>query len=103
MKAHAAAVSEPVGDGPAVLGRSLEQTSAGAASKRFPRARNPIVHAVEARAGVLLLAGGKQVRMEQAAAAAAAEEEDADVSKPASAAVPRLNLTRVCHHHSSKV
>ena len=99
VMAHAEAVSEPVRDGSAVLGQSREQASAAAASKRFPRARNPIVHAVGARDGMLLFVGGKKVVMEQAAA----EEEDADASKPAAAAIPRLNLTGVCHHHNSSV
>ena len=79
-----------------MLGRSRKQTSAQAASRRFPRARNPIVHAVEARGGVLVSAGGQSVRVGQAAAAAAAEAEKGDVREPASAAIPRLNLTGVC-------
>ena len=105
VKAHAEAVSAPGGDGPAVLGGSLEQTAARAASRRFPRARNPIVEAVGASAGVLVPAVGESMRVEQAAAAAAAvdEGESDDVGKPASAAIRRLDLSRVSPHHNNSV
>lgn len=91
VTAWAQAVPELVGGGLAVLG---QQASAQAASRAFPRARNSIVHAAKGRAGALLYAEGRSVRVEQAAA----EEENGDVRKPA---VSRLNLSRVCQHHKT--
>lgn len=88
---HAASGPIPVAEGLGLMDVRLDEGPARAASRRFPRARNQVVHAVKARA--LALTAGQEIRLQQTAATAAAGS--SFCSKLASPAVPKLDLAQV--------